>query len=101
MIALDLLCCLSVRVTVLHGRSVRPQDEVIERFEARYAEARAEAVQHREKLSDTQQQLESSQIRVKELVDSKAHLQQQLDQAAAMAAAESATLRQEVARLQV
>lgn len=77
------------------------QDEVINSFEARYAECRAEAAQHKEALATSQAKLENSQLRVSELVQSKGELRRQLDQAAATGADEGAALRAEVARLQV
>lgn len=74
---------------------------MIESFEARYAESRAEAAQHKEALAAGQAKLENSQLRVSELIQSKGELRRQLDQTAASGADAEAALRAEVARLQV
>lgn len=74
---------------------------MIETFEARYAESRAEAVQYKEQLDAVQQQLENSQLRVRELVESKGKLRQQVELHAAEGADTEAVLRQDVASLQV
>eukprot|EP00887_Chlorella_sp_A99_P001787 scaffold19.g1787.t1 len=71
-------------------------DEALERFETRFAEARAEAMQRGEALEAAQQQLAASQVRARELVAVKQAVQRQLEQqaaAAADAAAEAERLR--------
>ncbi|PRW61371.1 leucine-rich repeat containing [Chlorella sorokiniana] len=79
---------------------LRAKDEVIESFEARYAESRAEVAQLAEQLAAAQQAAETSGVRVRELVDDKARLRQQQEQAAAAHADAQAALSAQVAALQ-
>lgn len=76
------------------------QDEVIESFEARYAESRAEVAQLAEQLAAAQQAAETSGVRVRELVDAKARLREQQQQQAAARVDAEAALAAQVASLQ-
>lgn len=76
------------------------QDEVIESFEARYAEARAELGQLRGQLEAAQQAAGTSGVRVRELVEANNHLRREAEHAAATAAEAEAELRGDAARLQ-
>lgn len=69
---------------------------MIESFEARFAESRAEAAQAQEQLAAATQQLEAAQLRVRELVDAKGRLRRDAEGAAAGAAGAEAALRQEL-----
>ncbi|KAI3432436.1 hypothetical protein D9Q98_003989 [Chlorella vulgaris] len=71
------------------------QDDVILSFQARHAESRAEAATHQEQLESARQQLQASQLRVHELVESRNRQRQQVEQAATAAAAAA----QEIVRL--
>jgi chromosome segregation ATPase len=72
---------------------------VIESFEARHAESRAEAAQYKEQLGAAQQQLDVSQLRVRELVEDKGRLRQQAEQAAAAGADAEHALQAQLAEL--
>jgi DNA-binding protein H-NS len=74
---------------------------VIESFEARHAESRAEVAQLREQLGACQQQLQASQVRVKELVEAQGRQRRQAEQAAAAATDAEAALRAQAGKLQV
>ena len=76
-----------------------PQDDVIESFEARHAESRAEAAQYKEQLGAAQQQLDVSQLRVRELLEDKGRLRQQAEQAAAAGADAEHALQAQLAEL--
>ncbi|KAL4856690.1 Transcription initiation factor TFIID subunit 14b [Chlorella vulgaris] len=82
---------------------LRTKDDVITSFQARHAESRAEAATHQEQLESARQQLQASQLRVHELVESRNRQRQQVEQAATAAAAaaqEIVRLKAEAARAQ-
>lgn len=74
---------------------LQTKDDVILSFQARHAESRAEAATHQEQLESARQQLQASQLRVHELVESRNRQRQQVEQAATAAAAAA----QEIVRL--
>ena len=69
---------------------------MIESFEARYAESRAEVQQTQEQLQAASGELEAAQLRVRELVEAKARVRREAEGAAAGAAGDAAALRQEL-----
>ena len=73
---------------------------MIESFEARYAESRAEVAQLAEQLAAAQQAADTSGVRVRELVDAKARLREQQEREVAARADAEAALRAQVAALQ-
>lgn len=73
---------------------------MIESFEARYAESRAEVAQLAEQLAAAEQASETSGVRVRELVDANARLREQQQQQAAARADAEAALSAQVAALQ-
>lgn len=77
------------------------QDEVIQSFEARYAEAQSEAVSYKAQLDTALAALDNSQLRVGELVDARAKLRRQLQASEAAAEQAAAAAKAEVAQLQV
>jgi chromosome segregation ATPase len=89
-----------VELTLCSACHVLPsQDEVIESFQARHAESRAEAAQYKEQLGAAQQQLDVSQLRVRELVEGNGRLRQQVEQAAAAGTDAQAALQAQLAEL--
>lgn len=72
---------------------------MIESFEARYAESRAEVAQLAEQLAAAEQAAETSGVRVRELVDANARLREQQQQEAAARADAEAALSAQVAAL--
>ncbi|KAK9818004.1 hypothetical protein WJX72_005629 [[Myrmecia] bisecta] len=75
------------------------KDEVIQRFEARYAEAHAESRQLQASMQDAYKKLDVSEARVADLIEARAKLRKQLDQKQAEFAAMHAAMQAEIAAL--
>ena len=74
---------------------------MIASFEARYAEAQAEAISYHRQLEAALRELDGAQLRVAELVEARAVLREQLEAQGAAAEEAAAEAAAEAARLQV
>lgn len=77
------------------------QDDVIQRFEARYTEAHAEGRQATAALKDALQKLDDSEARVAELIEARSKLRKQLDREQAEASTREANLKSEISSQRV